>query len=162
MSDGHSPGNGVSQAQVMARIDKMADWAQTIEQRLNGIPDAATLWAEADALTTQYTAVPAEIRELERDKAQKLQALIDLRDKLEIREAQLSLEADGTNAAARKAALTVALATDETAKTLKSQVGDLDFEVKLIDVEIQEKERVWSDYHRKVVILASKAGVSYR
>jgi len=160
MSDGH-PGNGTSIADVMKRIDDMGKWAVQINNQLNGV-DVSTLWAQADALTTQYTAVPAEIRELERDKAQKLQALIDLRDKLEIREAQLSLEADGTNAAARKAALTVALATDETAKTLKSQVGDLDFEVKLIDVEIQEKERVWSDYHRKVVILASKAGVSYR
>ena len=155
------PGNGASQADIMKRINDMAKWAQGINRQLNGV-DVATLLAEADALVTEYDAVPAEIREMEQERTTLIAHLASMREEYEIIEANLSLACNGKNAEQRKAQLRIALAEHEDAMQLAKRIADTDLKVKLLDVEIQEKERVWSDYHRKVMILASKAGVSYR
>ena len=163
MSDVHTqPGNGVSLEKVAARIQGMSEWAQTVERRLNGVPDAKVLWAEADALAAQYSDVPGQIRELEQGRATLAASIVSLREQLEIIEANLSLVCDGGNKETRAAQLRIAMAEHEDAAQIAKELADKELDIKLLDVEIEEKERIWSDYHRKVVILASKAGVSYR
>ena len=160
MCDG-SAENTITIADVMKRIDNMATWAQGINRQLNGV-DVATLWAEADALVTQYDAVPAEIRALEQSKATLEASVADLRESYELIEANLILSCNGKNPEHRKAQLRIALADNEKAGELANEIATKELSIKLLKVEIQEKEKVWSDYHRKVTILASKAGISYR
>ena len=141
---------------------KMRVWAKSIEQRLNGAPDIAALHAEADELRQRYEGVPSELYELERSKAEKLFELGDLRPRFALIEDQATLEAEGKNAEQRKANVRLALAQNEDAVEMASHISQLEFEIKLVEAEIQEKERVWSDYHRQTIILAAKAGITYR
>ena len=153
------PGNGVSLEQVAERIDGMAQWAAGIEKQLNGV-DIAVLWEEADEVAEGYNDVPHAIRKLERDKADKERELTDLKGQYALIEDQATLEAEGKNAEQRKANVRLALADDKNAVGMAKRISQLDFDVKIISAEIQEKERIWSDYHRQVVILAAKAGFS--
>ena len=155
------PGNGVSLEQVAERIDGMARWASKVNKQLNGV-DVAALWAEADALREKYNGVPGELHELERSKAEKEFELVSLKERYTFIEDQATLEAVGKNTEQRKADVRLNLAQDSDAIKAASRISQLEFEIKLVKAGIQEKERVWSDYHRQTIILAAKAGIAYR
>ena len=139
--------------------NKMRVAYREIAQQLNGRPDVAALHAEADALKTQYTSVPSEIRQLKKDKETLVSSTNDLRERYELIEANLNLACDGKNAEQRKMQLRIALAEDEQAVELAETISVNEFDIKMKDLEIEEKERIWSDYHRQVMILAAKANI---
>jgi len=139
---------------------KMLVWAKSIEQRLDGAPDVATLWEEADEIAERYNGIPGQLHDLERSKAEKLFELDSLKEQYALIEDNATLQAEGKNAEQRKANVRLALAQDENAVEMASHISQLEFEIKLVEAEIQEKERVWSDYHRQTIILAAKAGFS--
>ena len=155
------PGNGVSLEQVAERIDGMARWASKVNKQLNGV-DVAALWTEADQLREKYDTVPSELHELERSKAEKEFELVSLEERYVLIEDQATMEAEGSNKEKRSAYVRQRLANDEKAVEMASHISQLEFEIKLVEAEIQEKERVWSDYHRQTIILAAKAGITYR
>jgi chromosome segregation ATPase len=139
---------------------KMRAWGATVEKRLNGAIDLEQLNAEADELRTKYAAIPQEIRELEQAKATLQANVANLHDEYELIEAQLSIECDGSNKEIRAAQLRTALAENGDAIELKRELADTELSIKMLGIEIEEKERLWSDYHRRVIILAARAGMN--
>ncbi len=145
---------------VNTYFNRMRKWAATIDKQIGRVADMASLHAEADEVKATYADIPAQIRELEQAKATLQASVVELKESYELVEANLSLTCNGKNAEQRKAQLKMALAENDEAAALSKEIADKELNVKLLDVEIEEKERLWSDYHRRVQILMAKAGIA--
>jgi len=120
--------------------NRMRDEWRKMQRQLNGRADVTALHAEADEIRTKYADIPAQIRELEQSRATLVASVVELRESLELIEANLSLVCDGKNAEQRKAQLLIALAEDEQAAPLTKEIAVKELDIKLFDVEREERE----------------------